>query len=77
MTNQVERTAENLWQRIGANWQEFSGLAKATWGNLTDDDLAQIAGKRDQLVGKLRDRYAVGKQEAEGLITEWEKSLTP
>ena len=37
------------WDRIEGNWKQFMGLAKEKWGNLTDDDLTAINGRRDQL----------------------------
>jgi len=36
------------------DWKQFKGKIKEKWGKLTDSDLDQIAGKRDQLAGKLQ-----------------------
>ena len=36
--------------QIEGNWKQFSGKVKEKWGELTDDDLTRIAGKKDQLV---------------------------
>lgn len=46
---------------IGGNWKQFKGKAKEKWGKLTDDDMTVIEGKRDQLVGKIRERYGYEK----------------
>jgi uncharacterized protein YjbJ (UPF0337 family) len=45
---------------------------KEQWGKLTDDELDKIAGKRDQLVGKIQNSYGIGKDEAEKQLNEWE-----
>lgn len=45
------------------NWKQFKGRVKEKWGDLTDDDLQEIEGRRERLVGKLQERY--GKTEAE------------
>ena len=37
------------WNRVEGNWKQVKGKIKEQWGKLTDDDLDQIAGKRDQL----------------------------
>jgi uncharacterized protein YjbJ (UPF0337 family) len=37
------------WNRIEGNWKATKGKVKEKWGQLTDDDLAQINGRRDQL----------------------------
>ena len=53
------------WDRIEGNWKQFKGRAKEQWGKLTDDDIDVIAGKRDQLVGKIQEQYGISKDEAE------------
>jgi len=55
------------------NWKQLKGKVKETWGNLTDDDLDVIAGKRDQLAGRLQERYGMAKDAAETQIEEFEK----
>ena len=63
------------WDRIEGGWKQFTGKVKETWGDLTDDDLTEIAGKRDQLAGKIQARYGVAKDEADRQISNFEKSL--
>jgi uncharacterized protein YjbJ (UPF0337 family) len=41
------------WNRVEGNWKQVKGKAKEQWGKLTDDDLDVIAGRRDQLEGKI------------------------
>ena len=53
------------WDQVKGNWKQFQGKVKEKWGKLTDDDLTTIAGKRDQLAGKLQQRYGYGKEQAE------------
>jgi uncharacterized protein YjbJ (UPF0337 family) len=62
------------WDRIEGNWKQITGKAKVQWGKLTDDDFDVIAGKREQLSGKIQERYGVAKDEAEQQISAWEKS---
>ena len=45
-------------------WKQVRGRAKEWWGNLTDDDLDTIDGKREQLVGKLQEKYDVFQGQA-------------
>ena len=44
-------------------------IAKGT----TDDQLEMIAGKRDQLAGKIQEMYGVSKDEVEKQIFEWQE----
>jgi uncharacterized protein YjbJ (UPF0337 family) len=60
------------WDRIEGNWKVFKGKLKEQWGKLTDDDLDVIAGKRDQLIGRLQKAYGITKDEAERQVSEWE-----
>ena len=48
---------------------------KEKWGKLTDNDLTTIAGKRDQLAGKLQERYGYEKERIERELDEFTKSL--
>lgn len=57
---------------IGGNWNQFKGKAKEQWGKLTDDDMTVIEGKRDQLVGKIQERYGYAKDQAENEVKDWE-----
>ena len=59
------------WNRVEGNWKQFNGKVKEQWGDLTDDEIAQINGKRDQLAGKIQERYGVARDEAERQIDEW------
>lgn len=51
--------------RIEGNWTQFKGKVKEQWGKLTDDDLDIIAGKRDQLLGRIQERHGIARDEAE------------
>jgi uncharacterized protein YjbJ (UPF0337 family) len=60
------------WDIIQGNWKQVKGTIKAKWGKLTDDQLDIIAGKRDQLAGKIQEAYGVSKDEAESQIKSFE-----
>jgi uncharacterized protein YjbJ (UPF0337 family) len=53
------------WDRIEGSWKELKGKIKEKWGQLTDDDLEQAAGRRDQLIGTLQRRYGYERDRAE------------
>ena len=61
-----------MWDQVEGNWKQFSGKVKEQWGKLTDDDLTVIAGKRDQLAGKLQERYGYAKDKTEAEIKDFE-----
>ena len=46
-------------------WKEMRGQVKEWWGKLTDDDLEQVGGKADQLIGLLQQKYGYTKEHAE------------
>ena len=54
-------------------WQQWRGQAKVRWNELTDDDLDAVEGKRDILVGKLRERYGWEQMRAEGEVDNFIK----
>jgi uncharacterized protein YjbJ (UPF0337 family) len=57
--------------RVEGNWLQFKGKVKEQWGKLTDDDLDVIAGKRDQLLGRIQERHGLSKEEAEKQVVAW------
>jgi uncharacterized protein YjbJ (UPF0337 family) len=64
------------WDRIQGNWKQVVGKAKAQWGKLTDDDLDVVAGRREQLAGKIQERYGIAKDEVDKQIADWEVTAT-
>ena len=42
------------WTQVEGNWNQMKGKVKEKWGKLTDDDMAVLDGKRDQIAGKLQ-----------------------
>lgn len=63
------------WDILEGKWKQFSGDIRKKWGELTDDDLAQINGDREKLAGKLQERYGIAKDEANQQIDEWADRL--
>ncbi len=59
------------WDQVEGQWKQFSGQLKSTWAKLTDDDLKNLSGKRDDLLGKIQERYGILKDEAEKQVDEW------
>lgn len=56
------------WSDIEGNWTQFKGLLKETWGDITDDDLIEIAGKRERMIGKLQTLYDIDKDRAIAML---------
>jgi uncharacterized protein YjbJ (UPF0337 family) len=62
------------WDRVEGNWKQFSGKVKEKWGDLTDDDLAAINGRRDQLEGKIQERYGYARDQVRREVDDWLRS---
>jgi len=59
---------------LGGKWKQLRGQAQQKWGQLTNDDLDQVEGKRDELIGRVQERYGVARDEAERQVSEFETS---
>lgn len=59
---------------LEGKWDQLKGKVLEQWGNLTDDDVAQINGSREQLIGKIQEAYGRSREAAEDEIKEWEKT---
>lgn len=60
---------------LAAKWKQLRGQVKERWGEFTDNDLDQITGKTEQLVGLLQQRYGYAKEKAEAEISEFLREL--
>lgn len=63
------------WDRIEGGWKQFTGAAKARWGEITDDEWTEIAGRRDQMVGKIQERYGLARDQVERDVDDWTTGL--
>lgn len=59
------------WDQMEGKWKQVKGSIREKWGKLTDDDLDQIARRKDRLIGKLQERYGIKKEEAEKELDGW------
>jgi uncharacterized protein YjbJ (UPF0337 family) len=56
---------------LHGRWEQLKGQARIKWGKLTNDDVDQIQGQRQALVGKLQERYGLARDRAEREVNEW------
>jgi|ERR1700722_11012056 len=56
-------------------WNQFKGKVKEKWGKLSDNDITEINGRREQLLGKLQSRYGWQQKQAEEELKRFERSL--
>lgn len=59
------------WDQIEGKWKQYKGKAKAKWGELTDDELDRIEGRREELVGLVQERYGQAREAAEKEVDDW------
>ncbi|HBM61109.1 CsbD family protein [Salipiger marinus] len=63
------------WDQIEGNWKQFTGKAREQWGDLTDDEVQQAKGNREQLAGVIQKKYGIAKEEAERQVDDWQRTL--
>ena len=59
------------WDIIQGKWDQLKGSVKKEWGELTDDEVTQIAGNRDKMSGKLQERYGWTKTEVDEKMNDF------
>lgn len=57
----VGQKSDALWDQAKGNWHQFKGTIKEKWNDLTDDELDQMNGEREKIVGKIQERYGKEK----------------
>ena len=60
-------------------WNQLKGQVRKQWGKLTDDDITQIKGDSQILIGKIQERYGRTREEVAGEVQRWldESSANP
>ncbi len=62
------------WDQIEGKWKEMTGNVKAKWGDLTDDEIAEVNGNREVLEGKIQTKYGKTKEEAKKEVDDFMNS---
>jgi uncharacterized protein YjbJ (UPF0337 family) len=57
------------WDDIESHWPQLQQRARRHWFHLTQSDVQGIAGTRDELAGRVEERY--GFAEAEKEVDAW------
>ena len=56
---------------LKGKWHQLKGSAKTQWGKLTNDELDQIEGNTERLIGLIQERYGYQKQKAEAEVNDF------
>ena len=64
----MKGSTENI---LEGKWMQLRGAIREKWGEITDDELDQIAGKRDKLMGILQEKYGYPQMQADREIAEF------
>ena len=59
------------WDIVKGRWRQMKSDVRRQWAKLTDDDLEYIDARREQLVGRIQERYGVMKDDAERQVDRW------
>lgn len=61
--------------QLEGKWKQVKGEVREKWGQLTDDDIHVIAGRRNQLIGRIQERYGIAKETATREVDTFLKKL--
>jgi uncharacterized protein YjbJ (UPF0337 family) len=57
---------------LKGQWTQLKGRIRSQWGKLTDDEVSQIQGNAEILIGKLQEHYGYSREQAERELERWE-----
>ncbi len=63
------------WDQIEGNWKQFTGKAREQWGDLTDNELQEAKGQREQMIGLVQEKYGKTREAAEREVSDWQNGL--
>jgi len=56
---------------LKGQWMQLKGKIRQQWGKLTDDEIDQMQGNTEMLIGKLQERYGYERERAEQEVDRW------
>lgn len=59
--------------QVEGSYKKLKGKIKESWGKLTDDEIAQYDGAKDQFFGAVQTKYGIAKEKAQDQLREWER----
>lgn len=65
------------WTQVEGQWKQVKAQLKGKWAKLSDDDLQNLSAKKDDIVGKIQERYGILKDEAERQVDAFIAALGP
>lgn len=68
-------TMAKNWNEIASRWTRFSRDVKKKWGELTDDEVMLVNGRRETLTRKIQEKYSITLEEANKQIDAWAAKL--
>jgi len=74
-SKQYNKEIRMTWDQVESKWKLLVGSAKENWGKLTDSDLDQISGKREELTSKIQQVYGITRREADKQVWDWGRSV--
>jgi uncharacterized protein YjbJ (UPF0337 family) len=56
---------------LKGQWMQLKGKVRQQWGKLTDDEVNQMQGNAEMLIGKIQERYGYERAQAEREVERW------
>jgi len=63
------------WFQIHNEWYKLRDAVRESWGELSNEDLAVIDGKRERFIRCIQDKYGLARNEAERRVREWQRDV--
>ncbi len=63
------------WDRMEGEWKQRRGKAVHHWGKMMNDELAAIAGKYEELVGRLQEKYGIANEKSRRQVDDFKKVI--
>ena len=62
------------WNQIESNWKQLKSNIQQQWAELTEDDLDNMSGNREELTNKIQQTYGMDRHNADNEVDAWQSS---
>lgn len=57
-------------QQISGEWNSIQGAVKEKYGQITDDELREVEGEKEQLIGLIQQKVGAARAEVESFVNK-------
>ena len=61
--------------QVQGSWRQGKGRLKERWAQISDDEFTALAGRREQIAGRMQKAYGLARESSARQLSDWHKRM--